>query len=108
MVHTRFRGRIDNTLTHANGVLRDYKIVVVAESSSPSNTLDFPKTMEYMDCVKAQHTLFTQELGVSEADVMLHFSMGVIPSIRGHIAGGGANGDDLKWISRNIQRFIEE
>jgi homoserine acetyltransferase len=81
VVHTCFRGRINSTLTHANGALKDHKIVLLAlfgngESSSPSNTTGFPKKIEYMDCIKAQHKLLTRELGVEEIDVMLGFSMG--------------------------------
>lgn len=81
VVHTCFRGRINSTLTHADGVLKDHKVIVIAlfgngESSSPSNTPDFPKTLDYQDCVKAQHVLLTKELGIERVDVMLGFSMG--------------------------------
>jgi homoserine acetyltransferase len=81
VVHTCFRGRIGTTLTHADGVLKDHKIILIAlfgngESSSPSNAPDFPKTLDYLDCVKAQHELLTKELGIKEVDVMLGFSMG--------------------------------
>jgi homoserine acetyltransferase len=81
VVHTCFRGRIGGTLNHADGVLKDYKIIVIAlfgngESSSPSNTPNFPKTIEYQDCVKAQYQFLTQELGIESVDVMLGFSMG--------------------------------
>ncbi|KAF2822601.1 alpha/beta-hydrolase [Ophiobolus disseminans] len=81
VVHTCFRGRIDTTLTHADGVLRNHKVIVIAlfgngESSSPSNTPNFPTTLEYQDCVKAQYALLTQELGIKEVDAMLGFSMG--------------------------------
>jgi homoserine O-acetyltransferase len=81
VVHTCFKGRLDTTLTHANGALKNHKIILIAllgngESSSPSNTENFPKTIEYMDCIKAQYQLLTQELGIKEVDVMLGFSMG--------------------------------
>ncbi|KAJ4350823.1 hypothetical protein N0V95_004375 [Ascochyta clinopodiicola] len=81
VVHTCFRGRISTTLTHADWALRDYKVIVIAlfgngESSSPSNTPDFPATIDFMDCVKAQHKLLTEELQIDEIDVMLGFSMG--------------------------------
>ncbi|KAH7406686.1 Alpha/Beta hydrolase protein [Phaeosphaeria sp. MPI-PUGE-AT-0046c] len=81
VVHTCFRGRIKTTLAHADGALRGYKIILVAllgngESSSPSNTIGFPKTLDYKDCVKAQHQLLTQELQIDAVDVMLGFSMG--------------------------------
>lgn len=81
VVHTCFRGRIDTTLTHADGVLKDHKVIVIAlfgngESSSPSNIQGFPETLEYQDCVKAQHVLLTQELAIDAVDVMMGFSMG--------------------------------
>lgn len=81
VVHTCFRGRLGTTLTFANGVLKDHKIILIAlfgngESSSPSNTTDFPKTLDYQDCVKAQHSLLTIEFGIDHVDVMLGFSMG--------------------------------
>lgn len=81
VVHTCFRGRIDSTVTHAEGALKNHKIIIIAlfgngESSSPSNTPDFPSTIEYTDCVEAQHRLLTEELNITEIDVMLGFSMG--------------------------------
>ncbi|KAF2996250.1 hypothetical protein E8E13_003977 [Curvularia kusanoi] len=81
VVHTCFRGRISNTLTHADYALRDYKVIVLAlfgngESSSPSNTDNFPDKLDYMDCIKAQHQFLTEELKINEVDVMLGFSMG--------------------------------
>lgn len=81
VVHTCFRGRINSTLTHADGALQNHKAIVLAlfgngESSSPSNTPNFPATIDYMDCVKAQHHLLTEELGIKTVDVMLGFSMG--------------------------------
>jgi homoserine acetyltransferase len=81
IVHTCFRGRLGTTLTHSDGVLKDHKIILIAlfgngESSSPSNTSDFPKILDYQDCVQAQHILLTQELNINEVDVMLGFSMG--------------------------------
>jgi homoserine acetyltransferase len=81
VVHTCFKGRLDTTLTHANAALKNHKIILIAllgngESSSPSNTPNFPSTIEYMDCINAQHSLLTQELGIKEVDVMLGFSMG--------------------------------
>jgi homoserine acetyltransferase len=81
IVHTCFRGRIGTTLTHADGALKDHKVIVIAlfgngESSSPSNASNFPKTLDYQDCVKAQYQFLTQELGIEKVDVMLGFSMG--------------------------------
>ncbi|KAJ8108211.1 hypothetical protein OPT61_g8332 [Boeremia exigua] len=81
VVHTCFRGRIPTTLNHADYALRDYKVIVIAqfgngESSSPSNTPKFPSKLDYMDCIKAQHKLLTEELKIDQVDVMLGFSMG--------------------------------
>lgn len=81
MVHTCFQGRIDGTLTHADGVLKTHKVIVLAlfgngESTSPSNTPGFPEKLDYMDCIAAQYQLLTQHLNINEVDVMLGFSMG--------------------------------
>jgi homoserine acetyltransferase len=81
VVHTCFKGRLDTTLTHANGALGNHKIILIAllgngESSSPSNIENFPKKLEYMDCIAAQYQLLTKELDIKEVDVMLGFSMG--------------------------------
>ncbi|KAI1768615.1 Alpha/Beta hydrolase protein [Hypoxylon sp. FL1150] len=81
LIPTCFRGRIHSTLNFTQGALRDYHIIVIAllgngESSSPSNTLGFPSTVDYRDCVRAQHHLLTQGLGIQSIDVMLGFSMG--------------------------------
>lgn len=81
LIPTCFRGRIRSTLNFAQGALRDYRVIVVAllgngESSSPSNTLGFPSTIDYRDCVRAQHRLLTQGMSITSVDVMLGFSMG--------------------------------
>ena len=81
LVITCFRGRLQSTLTFANGALQDYRIIVVAlfgngESSSPSNTSDFPSSIDYRDCVKAQHQLLANHLKINNVDVVLGFSMG--------------------------------
>ncbi|KAI2618213.1 Alpha/Beta hydrolase protein [Hypoxylon sp. NC1633] len=81
LVATCFRGRIRSTLNFAKGALRDHRVIVVAlfgngESSSPSNTLGFPSSIDYRDCVRAQHHLLTQGLGIKAVDVMVGFSMG--------------------------------
>ncbi|ETS74594.1 hypothetical protein PFICI_13078 [Pestalotiopsis fici W106-1] len=81
VIPTCFRGRINSTFTFAQGILRDYRVIVVAlfgngESSSPSNTVDFPQNIDYHDCVRAQHQLLTQGLGLSSIDIMVGFSMG--------------------------------
>ncbi|KAJ5992064.1 hypothetical protein N7451_007788 [Penicillium sp. IBT 35674x] len=81
LIPTCFRGRINQTLNFTNGVLKSHRVIVVAllgngESSSPSNTANFPDTLDYADCVRAQHALVTEHLRVPSLDVMLGFSMG--------------------------------
>lgn len=81
LVITCFRGRLQSTVTFANGALRDYRIIVVAlfgngESSSPSSTPEFPSTIDYRDCVHAQHHLLTRHLKIDTLDVAVGFSMG--------------------------------
>lgn len=81
LIPTCFRGRINTTLSFTKGALRDHRIVVVAllgngESSSPSNTPGFPSTLDYRDCVRAQHRLITDHLQIPSLDVMVGFSMG--------------------------------
>ncbi|KAJ8126138.1 hypothetical protein O1611_g7500 [Lasiodiplodia mahajangana] len=79
---TCFRGRLQSTLNFANGALRNHRIIVVAlfgngESSSPSNTVDFPvEGLSYVDCVRAQHTLLVAHLQLTSVDIMVGFSMG--------------------------------
>ncbi|KAI1378652.1 Alpha/Beta hydrolase protein [Hypoxylon crocopeplum] len=81
LIPTCFRGRIHSTFNFSLGALRDYRVIVVAllgngESSSPSNTLGFPSTIGYRDCVRAQHHLLTQGLNITSLDVVVGFSMG--------------------------------
>ncbi|KAJ5765240.1 hypothetical protein N7520_004799 [Penicillium odoratum] len=81
LIPTCFRGTINETLNFSSGVLQSYRVIVVAllgngESSSPSNTANFPETIDYRDCVRAQHRLVTEHLQISSLDVMLGFSMG--------------------------------
>ncbi|KAF3395791.1 Homoserine O-acetyltransferase [Penicillium rolfsii] len=81
LIPTCFRGRINTTLNFTTGVLRDYHVIVVAlfgngESSSPSNTKNFPSTLDYRDCVRAQHELITRKFNLTSIDVMIGFSMG--------------------------------
>lgn len=82
LVITCFRGRLQNTCTFAQGALRDHRIVVAAlfgngESSSPSNTPGFPQaTLDYKDCVRAQHDLLHNALHIDHLDVVVGFSMG--------------------------------
>ncbi|KAL1612008.1 hypothetical protein SLS60_000231 [Paraconiothyrium brasiliense] len=81
VVNTCFKGRLSTTLTHSRGAFKDHKIILIAllgngESTSPSNTQDFPKTLEYMDCVRAEYKLLNEELKIQSVDAMLGFSMG--------------------------------
>lgn len=46
------------------------------ESSSPSNTSDFPKELDYRDCIRAQYQLLTEHLGIGELEAVIGFSMG--------------------------------
>jgi homoserine acetyltransferase len=81
LIITCFRGRLQSTCTFAKGALRDHRIIVVAlfgngESSSPSNTHEFPQSIDYRDCVRAQHELLSTHLKLPSVDVILGFSMG--------------------------------
>ncbi|KAK7418770.1 hypothetical protein QQX98_003788 [Neonectria punicea] len=81
VVFTCFRGRLLTTLKYGDGALRNHRIIVIAlfgngESSSPSNTPGFPKSVDYRDCVHAQHQLLTQHLSLKSVDVLVGFSMG--------------------------------
>ena len=77
---TCYGGRINNTLNYTTGALKEYHVVVIAmlgngESSSPSNTLDFPQ-VDYQDCIRSQYELLTKGLGMKELEVVIGFSMG--------------------------------
>ncbi|KAF2158017.1 homoserine acetyltransferase family protein [Myriangium duriaei CBS 260.36] len=81
LIPTCFGGRIESTLNFTDGALKDYKVIVVAmfgnaESSSPSTTPDFPESLDYRDCVKAQYQLATEHLGLKSLDAVIGFSMG--------------------------------
>jgi len=81
VIQTAFRGRLNKTLNFADGVLRHHRIIVIAlfgngESASPSNTPGIPHTIDYRDCVHAQHELLTKHIGIQTVDLMLGFSMG--------------------------------
>ncbi|KAJ1323205.1 hypothetical protein MN608_11351 [Microdochium nivale] len=81
LIPTCFRGKLHTTLNFAASALRDHRIVVVAlfgngESSSPSSADGgFPTSLDYRDCVRAQHALLTKGLGLSGIDVVVGFSM---------------------------------
>lgn len=82
-IPTSYGGLINDTLTfnQPGDVFTSYHVVVVAmlgngESSSPSNTPDFPKKLDYRDQVHAQYELLTSHLGIEQLDTVLGFSMG--------------------------------
>lgn len=50
---------------------------------------------------------FTPEAGEKEAKYLKNGTFDPIPSIWGHIAGGGANDVDTKWMDERIGRFLE-
>ncbi|XXH02560.1 hypothetical protein Hte_008937 [Hypoxylon texense] len=80
VIPTCFRGRLHSTLNFSSGVFKGYRVIVVAlfgngESSSPSNTVGFPRLLDYRDCVRAQR-LLVDHLGIGSIDVMVGFSMG--------------------------------
>ena len=82
-IPTCYGGKINTTLTFTdnNGALSSHHVIVIAmlgngESSSPSNTPDFPKTLDYRDCIHAQYELLTKHLGISSLDAVVGFSMG--------------------------------
>ena len=77
---TCYGGRINDTLNFTTGALKDHHVVVIAmlgngESSSPSNTAEFPQP-DYQDCISSQYELLTKELKVKELEVVAGFSMG--------------------------------
>ena len=79
-IPTCYGGRINSTLNYTSGALKEYHVVVVAmlgngESSSPSNTPDFP-SLDYRDCINSQYQLLTKHLGVKVLDAVIGFSMG--------------------------------
>lgn len=81
LIITSFRGRLQSTLTFAEGVLSEYRILVAAlfgngESLSPSNSAQFPGTIDYRDCVRMQRLLLTDKLNIQQLDVIIGFSMG--------------------------------
>ncbi|KGO69562.1 hypothetical protein PITC_000570 [Penicillium italicum] len=81
LVVTCFRGRLLSTLTFSHGALKNHRVIVVAlfgngESSSPSNMANFPASVNYQDCVRAQHQLVNSHLNIQAIDVVVGFSMG--------------------------------
>ncbi|SPO00372.1 uncharacterized protein DNG_03217 [Cephalotrichum gorgonifer] len=81
LVLTCFRGRLPSTTTFRDGALKGHRVIVVAlfgngESSSPSNMAEFPPSLNYEDCVHAQHQLISSHLEIQSIDVVVGFSMG--------------------------------
>ena len=87
LIPTCYGGVINSTLTFTagpgNDALKDHHVIVVAmlgngESSSPSNYPGFPQPGElhYEDCIRSQHALLTQHLGIQQLDAVIGFSMG--------------------------------
>ena len=82
-IPTCYGGRINTTLTFSEkeGALSSHHVIVIAmlgngESSSPSNAPNFPKKLDYRDCINAQYELLTAHLGISKLDAVIGFSMG--------------------------------
>lgn len=81
LVLTCFRGRLPATLAFSHGALKGHRIIVVAlscngESSSPFNMTNFPQSLNYTDCGRAQHQLISSHLNIPAIDVVVGFSMG--------------------------------
>ena len=82
-IPTCYGGRINDTLnfTAENGALASHHVIVIAmlgngESSSPSNEPNFPKKLDYRDCVRAQYELLTKHLRLERLEAVIGFSMG--------------------------------
>lgn len=82
-IPTCYGGLINATLAFnsSEGALASYHVIVVAmlgngESSSPSNTPDFPKKIDYRDQVHAQHEILSAHFRIEQLDGVLGFSMG--------------------------------
>ena len=83
LITNYYTGRLEELITYTapDSALADYHVVVVAqmgngESSSPSNTPNFPNSVTYQDQVRAQYKLVTEKLGFKQLDVVLGLSMG--------------------------------
>ena len=83
LIPTCYGGRVNDTYTFrdsSSSALADYHVVVIAmmgngESSSPSNTKDFTKSLDYQDQINAQYAV-VQHLGIESLDAVVGFSMG--------------------------------
>lgn len=83
LVPTCYGGLINETLAlnAPDQALADHHVIVVAmlgngESTSPSNTPDFPRPLHYQDCISAQYELVTKHLHFDSLDAVVGFSMG--------------------------------
>jgi homoserine acetyltransferase len=79
-VPTSEHSHINTTNNFTSGALKNYHVVIVAtlgngESSSPSNTVNFPQPC-YQDCINAYHELFTKHLKIHELEAVIGFGMG--------------------------------
>ncbi|KAL9599023.1 MAG: hypothetical protein Q9179_003700 [Wetmoreana sp. 5 TL-2023] len=82
IIPTYFGGRINTILnfTAEKDALASYHVIVVAmlgngESSSPSNELNFPKNLDYYDCINSQYDLLNKHLGITGLETVIGFSM---------------------------------
>lgn len=57
-----------------------------------------------MPCQNDQY--LTWQFSEKEAALLKNGELAVIPSIWGHIAGGGANPEDTEWMDRRIASFL--
>lgn len=51
---------------------------------------------------------FPPEDGENEVKYLKRGTFAPIPTIWGHIAGGGANEEDVKWMDKKIRAFLTE
>lgn len=58
-----------------------------------------------MPCQTDQY--FKWEVSEKEVSCLKNGELAVIPSIWGHISGGGANPEDTEWMDRRIAQFLE-
>lgn len=57
-----------------------------------------------MPCQTDQY--FTWQFSEKEVTLLKNGELAVIPSIWGHIAGGGANPEDTEWMGRRIASLL--
>lgn len=59
-----------------------------------------------MPCRTDQY--FKWEASQKEVGFLQHGELAVIPSVWGHIAGGGSNDEDNEWMDRQIRQFLNK